>query len=91
MREYQAYVIGADGHTRQRIDLACADDPANLKPGDSDKPPGKTALVLLDELFRMNVSILRGTTTRRLSGKLLSRLNIHSLRRTAATISRNEK
>jgi hypothetical protein len=29
MREYQAYVIGADGHTRQRIDLACADDDAN--------------------------------------------------------------
>jgi hypothetical protein len=41
MREYQAYVIGEDGHTRQRIDLARADDPANLKPGDSDKPPGK--------------------------------------------------
>ncbi|MCK1467837.1 hypothetical protein [Bradyrhizobium sp. CW10] len=28
MREYQAYVIGQDGHIQQRIDLACADDDA---------------------------------------------------------------
>ena len=26
MREYQAYVIGADGHIVQRIDLTCVDD-----------------------------------------------------------------
>jgi hypothetical protein len=25
MLEYQAYVIGEDGHIRQRLDLACAD------------------------------------------------------------------
>lgn len=28
MREYQAYVLGEDGHIEQRIDLACADDDA---------------------------------------------------------------
>jgi hypothetical protein len=28
MREYQAYVVGADGHIMQRIDLTCADDDA---------------------------------------------------------------
>ena len=28
MREYQAYVIGEDGHIKQRIDLTCADDAA---------------------------------------------------------------
>lgn len=28
MREYQAYVIGEDGHIQRRIDLACADDDA---------------------------------------------------------------
>lgn len=28
MREYQAYVIGEDGHIVQRIDLTCADDDA---------------------------------------------------------------
>lgn len=28
MREYQAYVIGEDGHIQRRIDLACADDNA---------------------------------------------------------------
>jgi hypothetical protein len=28
MREYQAYVIGEDGHIEQRIDLTCADDDA---------------------------------------------------------------
>jgi hypothetical protein len=27
-------------------------DPANLKPGDFDKPPGKTAPVLLHERLR---------------------------------------
>jgi hypothetical protein len=26
MPEYQAYVIGEDGHIKQRIDLVCADD-----------------------------------------------------------------
>lgn len=26
MPEYQAYVIGEDGHIQQRIDLVCADD-----------------------------------------------------------------
>ena len=28
MREYQAYVLGEDGHIEQRIDLVCADDDA---------------------------------------------------------------
>jgi hypothetical protein len=28
MREYQAYVLGEDGHIKQRIDLTCADDDA---------------------------------------------------------------
>lgn len=28
MREYQAYVIGEDGHIQRRIDLACATDDA---------------------------------------------------------------
>jgi len=28
MSEYQAYVIGEDGHIKQRIDLICADDDA---------------------------------------------------------------
>jgi len=28
MREYQAYVIGEDGHIQQRIDLVCVDDDA---------------------------------------------------------------
>ncbi|UPJ77515.1 hypothetical protein IVB16_21565 [Bradyrhizobium sp. 183] len=28
MREYQAYVIGEDGHIQRRIDVACADDDA---------------------------------------------------------------
>ena len=28
MREYQAYVLGEDGHIKQRIDLVCADDDA---------------------------------------------------------------
>jgi hypothetical protein len=28
MAEYQAYVIGRDGHITQRIDLICADDSA---------------------------------------------------------------
>jgi hypothetical protein len=28
MPEYQAYVIGKDGHIKQRLDLICADDAA---------------------------------------------------------------
>ena len=28
MGEYQAYVLGEDGHIKQRIDLVCADDDA---------------------------------------------------------------
>jgi hypothetical protein len=28
MREYQAYVVGEDGHFQQRINLLCADDDA---------------------------------------------------------------
>jgi hypothetical protein len=28
MGEYQAYVLGEDGHIEQRIDLVCADDDA---------------------------------------------------------------
>jgi hypothetical protein len=28
MGEYQAYVLGEDGHIEQRIDLTCADDDA---------------------------------------------------------------
>jgi hypothetical protein len=31
MREYQAYVLGEDGHIQQRIDLVCADDDAAKK------------------------------------------------------------
>jgi hypothetical protein len=41
--------------------------------------------------YEMNASILRATTAQRLSGKPRCRLNIRSLRHTAATISRNEK
>ncbi|VIO77000.1 hypothetical protein CI1B_68480 [Bradyrhizobium ivorense] len=28
MRDYQAYIIGDDGHIEQRIDLCCADENA---------------------------------------------------------------
>src|SRR5258708_26994804 len=59
-REYRAYVIGEDGHTKQCIDLACADDPANLKPGDFDKPPGKPRQYYWMNDYEMNAPILRG-------------------------------
>jgi hypothetical protein len=60
MGEYQVYVIGKDGHTKQHIDLTCAADPANLKPGDFDKPPGKPRQYYWMNDYEMNAPILRG-------------------------------
>jgi hypothetical protein len=81
---------------RRRWRLA-KQDPVNLKPGDFDKPPGKPRQYYWMNDYEMNAPILGATTTLRLSGKPLCRLNIcslrraASLRRTGATISRNEK
>ena len=60
MGEYQVYVIGEDGHTKQHIDLTCAADPANLKPGDFDKPPGKPRQYYWMNDYEMNAPILGG-------------------------------